>query len=72
MKQNLSSTQYDKILATYSDQQLENNWKALFLMTDLFKEFAAIVANKLNFQYNSDEEENVITFLKASYNGQNK
>jgi hypothetical protein len=41
-------------------------------MTDLFKEIAAIVANKLNSQYNSDEEENVITFLKASYNGQNK
>lgn len=70
MKQNLSSTQYDKILATYSDQELENNWKSLFLMTELFGELAATVANKLNFQYNSNEEHNVMTYLKTSYNGE--
>lgn len=70
MKQNLSSTQYDKILATYSDQQLENNWKSLFLMAELFGEFAATVANKLNFLYNSNDEHNVMTYLKTSYHGQ--
>ena len=70
MKQHLSNTQYDKILTTYSDQQLENNWKSLFLMTELFGELAATVANKLNFQYNSNEEHNVITYLKTSYHGQ--
>ena len=67
MRQNLSSTQYDKILATYSDQQLENNWKSLFLMTELFGEFAYVVADKLNFQYNSNEEQNVMSYLKTSY-----
>jgi aminoglycoside 6-adenylyltransferase len=70
MKQNLSGTQYDKILATYSDQQLENNWKSLFLMTELFGELASAVANKLNFQYNSNEEHNVMTYLKTSYQEQ--
>ncbi len=70
MKQHLSSKQYDKILATYSDQQVENNWKSLFIMTELFGEFAITVAAKLNFQYNSNEEENVMTYLKDSYRGQ--
>ena len=70
MNQHLSSKQYDKILATYSDQQVENNWKALFIMTELFREFAITVAAKLNFQYNSNEEENVMTYLNHSYRGQ--
>lgn len=70
MQQNLSSMQYAKILATYSDQQLENNWKSLFLMTELFGEFAATVANRLNFQYNLNEQQNVITYLKTCYYAQ--
>lgn len=69
MKQYLSSKQYNRILATYSDWQLENNWKSLFIMAELFGELAAAVANKLNFQYNPNEERNVITYLKASYSG---
>lgn len=70
MKQNLSGTRYEKILATYSDQRLENNWESLFIMMELFGELAFTVANKLGFQYNSNEETNVLTYLKASYNGQ--
>lgn len=70
MKRYLSSTQYDKILATYSDQQLENNWKSLFLMTEIFGEFAATIADRLKFQYNLDEQQNVMTYLKTSYHGQ--
>jgi aminoglycoside 6-adenylyltransferase len=70
MKRNLSSIQYDKILATYSDQQLENNWKSLFLMTALFGEFAVTIADRLHFQYNLDEQQNVMTYLKTSYHGQ--
>jgi aminoglycoside 6-adenylyltransferase len=70
MKRNLSSTQYDQILATYSDQQSENNWKSLFLMTELFGEFSASVAESLHFQYNLDEQQNVMTYLKTSYHGQ--
>ncbi|MFD3002810.1 aminoglycoside 6-adenylyltransferase [Pontibacter toksunensis] len=70
MKQYLSSKKYDKILATYSDQHLENNWKSLFLMTELFGELAATIADRLNFQYNLDEQQNVMAYLKASYGGQ--
>ena len=67
MTQYLSSTQYDKILSTYSDYQIENNWKSLFDMTELFGQFARAVAEKLYFQYNFNEEQNVTMYLKQSY-----
>ena len=70
MKQNLSKKQYNKILATYSDQQLENNWVSLFLMTELFGAYANIVADKLNFNYNTKEEKNVKNYLKFIYGKQ--
>jgi aminoglycoside 6-adenylyltransferase len=70
MKQYLSSKQYDNILATYSDQHLENNWKSLLLIAELFGEFAATIADRLNFQYNLNEQQNVMTYLKASYGHQ--
>jgi aminoglycoside 6-adenylyltransferase len=70
MKQYLSGKQYDNILATYSDQHLENNWKSLLLMAELFGEFAATIADRLNFQYNLNEQQNVMTYLKASYGHQ--
>jgi aminoglycoside 6-adenylyltransferase len=70
MKQYLSGKQYDNILATYSDQHLENNWKSLLLMAELFGEFAATIADRLNFQYNLNEQQNVMTYLKASYDPQ--
>jgi aminoglycoside 6-adenylyltransferase len=66
MNQYLSTTQYEKILATYSDQQIGNNWVSLFLMTELFGQFAKAVADYLNFQYNSSEEQNVTLYLKQS------
>jgi aminoglycoside 6-adenylyltransferase len=68
MKEHLTKIQYDKILATYSDSQLENNWQALFLMTDLFGEFANEIADKLNFNYNMKEERNVKNYLKDKFN----
>jgi aminoglycoside 6-adenylyltransferase len=67
MKQYLSTVQYHKILTTYSDHQLESNWKSLFIMTELFGAFATIVADKLSFTYNTTEEQNVMTYLKTSY-----
>jgi hypothetical protein len=39
-------------------------------MTELFGEFAATIADRLNFQYNLDEQQNVMTYLKTSYYGQ--
>lgn len=70
MNQYLSTTQYEKILATYSDQQIGNNWVSLFLMTELFGQFAKAVADYLNFKYNSNEEQNVTLYLKQSFDEQ--
>jgi aminoglycoside 6-adenylyltransferase len=70
MKQYLSTVQYHQILTTYSDHQVESNWKALFMMTALFGEFATIVADKLNFTYNATEEQHVMAYLKTSHYGQ--
>jgi aminoglycoside 6-adenylyltransferase len=55
MMKYLTNEDYEKVLSTYSDQHVENNWKALFIMMELFEVFAAKVAAKLNFQYNSAE-----------------
>jgi aminoglycoside 6-adenylyltransferase len=61
---------YNDILETYSDQALENNWKALFLMTDIFGKLARAVSGNLNFRYVTSEEENVIAYLNRLYNEQ--
>jgi aminoglycoside 6-adenylyltransferase len=72
MKQCLTSFQYDNILATYSDYQIENNWKSLFVMTKLFGQFAIAVADKLNFKYNLKEEQNVTMFLNDAESSDEK
>lgn len=67
MKAYLPGTLYEEILSTYSDHQPENNWKSFFTMAELFGQLAKIVANKLDFQYNNDEEKNVKYYLRQAY-----
>lgn len=67
MKNYLPGSLYDKILSTYSDHHPENNWKSLFAMTELFGHMAKIVAIKLKFPYNTDEEQNVLYYLRQVY-----
>lgn len=67
MKNYLPAALYQKILSTYSNHEPENNWKALFIMTELFGQLASIVAEKLDFQYNANEEKNVKEWLVKSY-----
>lgn len=49
---------YNSILATYSDSIMDNNWKALFLMMDIFKEEQYNLADVLHLQTNSKEIKN--------------
>jgi aminoglycoside 6-adenylyltransferase len=63
-KKYISDETYQKVLKTYSDHQLENNWNALFLMTELFGGFAVSVSNKMSFNYNLREEKNVSNYLR--------
>ena len=66
----LSPDLYNDILETYSDHILENNWKALFLMTDIFGKLARAVSGKFNFRYITSEEEIVIAYLNRLYTEQ--
>jgi aminoglycoside 6-adenylyltransferase len=59
-----------QILQTYSDQALENNWKALFLMTEIFGQLARAISGQLKFKYMITEEENVVTYLNQLYKEQ--
>ena len=58
---------YKQILQTYSDQALENNWKALFQMTALFGQLAQTVAKNLGFTYEETEEKNVKNYLQQLF-----
>ena len=67
MKGLLPAGLYDDILRTYSDHIVENNWKALFLMMDIFGKLSRCVSGKLKFKYVASEEENVIAYLDQLY-----
>jgi aminoglycoside 6-adenylyltransferase len=58
---------YEKILKTYSNHELKNNWDALFLMTELFGMFSISVSDKMSFSYNQIEEKNVSNYLRELY-----
>ena len=66
-KEHLSTELYQRVFLTYANAEAEDNWTALFKMTDLFSEFAAAVAARLDLHYNVDEEKNVIAFLNRIY-----
>jgi aminoglycoside 6-adenylyltransferase len=64
LKKYLTNNHYNSVLATYADFDIENNWKSLFVITDLFGQFANELSVKLKFQYNKTEEQNTIEYLK--------
>lgn len=68
MKAYLSNDFYTKVLRTYSNFETEENWKALFLLTEFFKETSNYVAQKLNFSIDRTEAQNVISYLRKQYN----
>jgi aminoglycoside 6-adenylyltransferase len=57
----------EKVMQTYSDSDIKNNWRALFVMMDLFKETSIEVAGKMNFQVDKTEQENVLRYLRRLY-----
>ena len=63
IKDHVSPILYSKILRTYSDYQVENNWSAIFVMTEIFSDLAKKVAGTLSFHYDSTEEANTLSWL---------
>ena len=66
----LTKYDYEKILKTYSDYEIENNWQSLFCMTEIFGQFAIELSEKLNFNYNIIEQRNTIDYLKKLHSEQ--
>jgi aminoglycoside 6-adenylyltransferase len=69
MKNYVSPELYEKILLTYPDHKAENIWRSLFLMTELFSEFANKISQSLHFSYNKIEEDNVREYLEQLQTG---
>ena len=67
MKKFLAPDLYKKILKTYSDHTLENNWKSLFLMMHEFGQLGRTVAVSLKFNYVRTEEKNVTAYVEQLY-----
>jgi len=58
---------YAEVLKTYSDAETENNWTALFKMTELVEQISSEVSVRLNFQIDKSEQLNTIGYLRQLY-----
>ncbi len=71
IKDHLPPELWKRLMATYPDSDAQNIWKALFLAIELFREMALFVAEDLQFEYNIEEDENVIEYLIAWFSKKN-
>ena len=55
---------WSRILKTYPDASINNIWKSLIEMTNMFHEIGLDVANKLGLNYNKFEAENVKKYIQ--------
>jgi aminoglycoside 6-adenylyltransferase len=72
MKKYITDDLYKELLKTYSNSEVEENWKSLFGMTTIFQRLSNEVAQKLNFQIDTSEQTNTMEYLKRKYDGQKK
>ena len=67
MRHYLKDSHYQKLLQTYSDSSLIQNWQALFVMMDFFLEQQQEVAHALNLYHNKEEAKGVRHFVDTIY-----
>ena len=60
----LSEEEWQMILATYFDDNVDNAWKAVLGMCDLFRIVALFVGEKLGWEYNEKEGKAAQSFLE--------
>ena len=72
MKKYLTGDLYNEILRTYSNYEIEENWKSLFVMTTIFQQLSNEVAQKLSFKIDTNEQKNTLEYLKQKYEEQKK
>lgn len=58
---------FKQVLKTYADSDPENNWNALFLMAEIFRELQNSLAEKLKFEMKSIEAGNSLKYIKEIY-----
>ncbi|REC61162.1 AadS family aminoglycoside 6-adenylyltransferase [Chryseobacterium pennae] len=63
-KKYLSAEEWNKVEATFSGSDLEENWTALFAFADLVHELGTVLAKKLNFEYPFQHEADIRNYLK--------
>ncbi|MGF6929103.1 aminoglycoside 6-adenylyltransferase [Chitinophaga sp. W2I13] len=54
---------YDKMLATYSDADLQHIWQAVYTTMDLFRSSARFVATQLGYEYPENWDRNVTAYM---------
>jgi aminoglycoside 6-adenylyltransferase len=63
-KKLLEKDLWDMYYKTYSDGDYEHFWESIFICCELFRITGIRVAEKMKFQYNSEEDKNMTKYLK--------
>lgn len=64
MKQYLPGDIYQKVLSTYSGSGAESNRRSLMLMAELFTDISNIVADRLGYSADTEEQAHALQYLK--------
>jgi len=59
---------WSELERTYSDANYENIWGSLFIMGNLFRHIAKVVASHFGFQYPQQDDDNVSEYLRKIKN----
>ncbi|MGO4291761.1 aminoglycoside 6-adenylyltransferase [Chitinophaga sp. RAB17] len=59
----LEPEMYEKMLATYSDANLQHIWQAVYVTMDLFRNSARFVATQLGYEYPESWDKNVTSYM---------
>ena len=70
MHKYLTKEEYTVVLQTYSDADIENNWKALFIMAEFFANTSTSLSTIFQFSHNEEEQENTINYLRLLFQKQ--
>ncbi len=55
---------WEKLLSTYANADFDRNWEALFMMGELFRETAVVVASHFHFDYPHQDDQRVCNYLQ--------
>jgi aminoglycoside 6-adenylyltransferase len=64
LKGPLGEEAWDMLVRTYSDARPDATWEALFVMGDLFRQVAKVVASEFGFTYPEQDDRNVSAYIR--------